>query len=114
MDKGVTSATMALEERYLTAMEEARRRVPEVIRALMAARRAKGPDVAKAIGLSSSSFYARLNGKSMILSHELRGLALYFGVPVAFFYDPPEGLLDGKASPNSVWSTVAERQGVAA
>jgi transcriptional regulator with XRE-family HTH domain len=84
---------MALEERYLVAMEDARRRVPEVIRALMAARRAKGPDVARAIGLSSSSFYARLNGKSMIQAHELSALALYFGVPVSFFYEPPAGLL---------------------
>lgn len=53
--------------------------------------------MAKAIGLSSSSFYARLNGKSMIQAHELSALALYFGVPVSFFYDPPEGLL-GKAA----------------
>lgn len=93
---------MALEQRYLLAMEDARRRVPEVIRALMAARRAKGPDVAKAIGLSSSSFYARLNGKSMIQAHELSALALYFGVPVNFFYDPPAGLVDnGGARPRA-------------
>lgn len=89
---------MAVEPRYLQAMEDARRVVPEVIRALMAARRAKGPDVAKAIGLSPSSFYARLNGKSMILSHELKALALYFGVPISFFYDPPEGLLPSRAN----------------
>lgn len=60
----------------------------------MAARRIKGPDVATAIGMSASSFYARLNGKSMIQAHELSALALYFGVPVSFFYDPPQGLLE--------------------
>lgn len=91
---------MAIDQRYLQAMEDARRVVPEVIRALMAARRAKGPDVAKAIGLSPSSFYARLNGKSMILSHELKALALYFGVSVSFFYDPPAGLIDRGGDPS--------------
>jgi transcriptional regulator with XRE-family HTH domain len=84
---------MAVEARLLEAMEDSRRRIPEVIRALMAGRRAKGPDVAAAIGMSASSFYARLNGKSMIQAHELTALALYFGVPVSFFYDPPAGLL---------------------
>jgi transcriptional regulator with XRE-family HTH domain len=74
-------------------MDDSRHQIPEVIRALMGARREKGPDVASAIGMSASSFYARLNGKSKIEAPELSALALYFGVPVSFFYDPPEGLL---------------------
>ena len=81
----------------LAAMESSRRQIPEVIRALMAARRAKGPDVAEAIGMSASSFYARLNGKSVISAHELAALALYFGVPVSFFFEPPPGLLGASA-----------------
>lgn len=99
---------MAIEQRYLQAMEDARRVVPEVIRALMAARRVKGSDVAQVLGVSSSSFYARLNGKSMIPTHELRALALYFGVPVSFFFDPPAGLLETPGTPKSAWYTVDE------
>lgn len=85
---------MAVDARLLEVMETTRHRVPEVIRALMAARHVTGPDLAAAIGMSASSFYARLNGKSMIQTHEMAALAMFFGVPVGFLYEPPDGLVE--------------------
>lgn len=85
---------MAVEARLLEAMETTKHRVPEVIRALMAARHVTGPDLASAIGMSASSLYARLNGKSTISAQEVAALALYFRVPVGFLYEPPEGLVE--------------------
>ena len=83
---------MAADPALLVAMEETRQRIPDVLRALMAAKRRTGPEVAAAIGMSSSSFYARLNGKSAISVAELAALAAYFEVDVDVFFSPPEWL----------------------
>jgi len=83
---------MAVQPALLSVMEESRRSIPDVIRALIAAQHRTALDVASAIGMSPSSFYARLNGKSEIQAAELAALASYFGVGTDVFYDPPTWL----------------------
>jgi transcriptional regulator with XRE-family HTH domain len=80
------------------AGKAARSVIPTVIRALMAAHRVTGPQLAAVIGISPSSLYARLNGKSEISAPEVAQLSAFFEVPAQFFYNPPKGLLRNRCS----------------
>jgi transcriptional regulator with XRE-family HTH domain len=79
--------------------------IPTVIRALMAAKRSTGPEVAAALSISPSSLYARLNGKSEISATEVAKLSVFFNVPVAFFYSPPKDLIRSRCFAES-WAEI--------
>lgn len=70
-------------------MDDARARIPVVVRMLMKAKGVTGTEVAAALEMSASSFYARLNGVHQISASELAALATYFDVTPSLFYDPP-------------------------
>lgn len=77
----------------LTGMSEARQSVPLVIRQLMSYFKVSATDVAKTFDVSRQNIYQRLNGTTVIKQEELRGFALFFGVPVeVLFLEPDQAL----------------------
>ena len=91
----------------VAAAEAAQRTIPAVLRALMATHRVTGPELAEAVGMSASSLYARLNGKSEITAREVARFATYFEVPASFLYDPPAGLLRSRCN-SLAWAQSGE------
>lgn len=61
--------------------------VATVVRMLLAAKRATPDDVAKALGISRSTVFDKLNGNRRWYADEVQGLAQFFHLPIATFYD---------------------------
>ncbi len=70
-------------------MDEARVRVPSVLRALKWYLGYRDEDIALACGMTRSAVNNRMAGKTQCQPFELAGFAEYFGVPVGIFYTTP-------------------------
>lgn len=77
----------------LIAIERAKRTVPRVIRRLALHYDVTASDLAEQLGVTRAAVSSRLNGKTVIRSEELAGLAHYFGVPILVFYLEPDEAL---------------------
>lgn len=62
-------------------------RVRHTIRAVMAAKEIRGPELALRLGMSSQHLYNRLNGRTAITVNDIGAIADALDTPVEAFFD---------------------------
>jgi len=67
--------------------------VRRVVQVLMTLYQAKPADVAEALGISRTSFYDRLSGKSHFTIIEIAKLAEFFSISPGIFFSDPRKLV---------------------
>jgi transcriptional regulator with XRE-family HTH domain len=70
-----------------SAPDPVREAVAANLRALKARRRVTDQDIAKEIGVSDSAINDRMRGATACSATDLAKFALYFGVPVSYFFE---------------------------